>query len=229
MKKLYLLCLILLPMLLGSCSDTSGEYIENYYTDAELTTAIRTCLTTSKDTALNQLCITDGFNDSETYRITLPDNTAFRTLNETLIAQDKSYLVDTLIQRMNRACEHSGNGLSSAFNSTISSLTFTDPSSLVYSSTSDAVTTYFRANCGTTMQSAAASIVSEQLQSTGATETWTEMQTAYYNATSTTIDFDMTTHATTGLLSAVYQEMAYEEGRIRTDSTHAIGSLSIFQ
>lgn len=230
MKKLLFLYLILLPLMMVSCKDDSGEFIGQYYTDAQLTTALRTCLTAAKDTALNKLCVPDGFNGSETYRVTLPENADFRTLADILTAQEKGYLTDTLTARINRACELSGNALSAAFNSSISSLTFPDPSLLVYSSSSDAATSYFCTNCGAAMLASAASILSEQMQSTGASRTWTEMQSAYHDATSTFLNYDLTGFAATSLLNAVYAEMAQEEGLIRTDSYHArAGNLSAFR
>ena len=212
MKKLLFLYLILLPLMMVSCKDDSGEFIGQYYTDAQLTTALRTCLTAAKDTALNKLCVPDGFNGSETYRVTLPENADFRTLADILTAQEKGYLTDTLTARINRACELSGNALSAAFSS------------------SDAATSYFCTTCGAAMLASAASILSEQMQSTGASRTWTEMQSAYYDATSTFLNYDLTGFAATSLLNAVYAEMAQEEGLIRTDSYHArAGNLSAFR
>ena len=230
MKKLYLFCLILLPLMMVSCKDDSGEYIEQYYTDAQLTSALRTCLTTVKDTALNHLCVPDGLNGSETYRIVLPDNADFRALANALTEQDKGYLTDTLTARMNRACELSGNSLSAAVNPIVSSLTFSDPSSLVYSSSTDAATSYFRINCGAALHTSATNILSEQMQNTGASSTWTEIQSAYYNANNTFFNYDLTNFAATQLLNAVYTEMAKEEALIRTDTTHATaGNLSVFR
>ena len=230
MKKLYLFCLILLPLMMFSCKDDSGEFIEQYYTDAQLTSALRTCLTTAKDTALNVLCVPDGFFGNDTYRVTLPDNADFRALAEALAAQNKSYLTDTLTLRLNRACELSGNDLSSTFNSAITSLTFPDPSALVYSNSTDTATIYFYINCGAAIYTSATSILSGKMQNTGANSTWTEIQSAYYNATSTFFNYDLTGFATTELLDAVYTEMAKEEKRIRTDSTHATaGNLSVFR
>lgn len=230
MKKLYLFCLILLPLMMVSCKDESGEFIELYYTNAQLTSVLRTCLTASKDTAINHLCVPDGFNGNDTYRITLPDNANFRALDEALATQEKSYLTDTLTAQMNRACELSGNALSSTFSSTITSLTFSDPSSIVFSSNTDAATTYFRTKCGTSLQSSAASILSEQMQNSGANSTWTEIQSAYYISTSAFFNYDLNTFATTQLLDAVYTEMAKEEALIRSDSTHATaGNLSVFR
>ena len=230
MKKLYLFCLILFPLVMVSCKDDSGEFIEQYYTDAQLTSALRTCLTTAKDTAINLLCVPDGLNGSETYHIVLPDNADFRALSEILTADNKGYLTDSLVSQLNRACEQSGNALSSAFGSSISSLTFSDPSSLVYSSTSDAATNYFRAHCGIAMQSAANSAVSEQMQATGASNTWSEIQSTYYTATSTIFNYDITIHTATLFLNAVYTEMAKEEALIRTDTTHATAdNLTVFR
>ena len=230
MKKLYLFCLILLPLMMVSCKDDSGEYIEQYYTDAQLTSALRTCLTAAKDTALNVLCVPDGFYGSDTYRVTLPDNADFRTLSETLAAQNKSDLADTLTLWINRACELSGNSLSAAVNTIVSSLTFSDPSSLVYSSSTDAATSYFRTNCGAALHTSVTSILSEQMQNTGANSTWTEIQSAYYNANNTFFNYDLTNFAATQLLNALYAEMAKEEALIRTDATHATaGNLSVFR
>ena len=230
MKKLYLFCLILLPLMMVSCKDDSGDFIEQYYTDAELTSALRTCLTTAKDTALNRICVADGLNGNDTYRITLPDNADFRALADILTAQDKSHLTDTLSARLNRACELSGTSLSTAFNDIVSSLTFPDPSSIVYSSNNDAATTYFRTNCGAAILSSATSILSQQIQSAGANSTWAEIQSAYHDATATFFNYDITGFAASSLLNAVYTEMAKEEELIRTDSLHArAGNLSAFR
>ena len=230
MKKLYFFCLILIPLMMVSCKDDSGEFIEQYYTDAQLTSALRTCLTASKDTAVSLLCVPDGFNGSETYRITLPDNADFRALTEALSAQEKSYLIDTLIVRLNRACELSGNDLSATFGSTISALTFSDPSSIVYSTSSDAATSYFRTNCGTSIHSSATLILAGQMQSTGAGSTWTEIQSAYYSTASTFFNYDITGLATSALLNAVYTEMAKEEALIRSDASHAkADNLTVFR
>lgn len=230
MKKLYFFVLVSLSMIMVSCKDDSGDFIEQYYTNAELTSALRACLTTSKDTALNILCVADGFNANENYRIVLPDNAEFRALIETLAAQNKSELADTLVNQLNRACEQSGNTVSALFNSTISSLTFPDPSSLVYSSSTDAATSFFKTNCGTSLQNSTASTLTEQMQSTGASATWADIQSAYYSSTSTFFNYDIASYTATGFLNAIYTEMAKEEKRIRTDTTHASSSsLAVFR
>lgn len=230
MRKLCFFCLILLPLMMVSCKDDSGEFIEQYYTDAQLTSALRTCLITAKDTALSILCVPDGFNGSDTYRVTLPDNAEIRALTNILAEQDKSYLTDTLTVRMNRACELSGNVLSTTFNSAISTLTFTDPSSIVYSSSTDAATSYFRNNCGYSMQLSAITAISEKMQDSGAGSTWNEIQSVYYNATSTFFNYDLNAFVATSLLNAIYTEMAKEEALIRSDPTHATaGNLSVFR
>lgn len=230
MKKLYLFCLILLPLMMVSCKDESSNFIEQYYTNAELTSALRTCLTTAKDSALNHLCVPDGLNGSDTYRITLPDNANFRALAAALDSLNKSYLADSLVIQMNRAGEKSGNALSAAFNSSITSITFPDPSSIVYTTAYDAATTYFITNCGATIQSTATNILSEQMQNSGASTTWNEIQAAYYTVNSSFFNYDITSFATTTLLTNIYTEMAKEEKLIRTDETHASAdNLAVFR
>lgn len=230
MKKLYLFSLILLSLMMVSCKDDSGDFIEQYYTNAELTSALRTCLTTAKDTALNRICIPDGLNGSDAYRIILPDNADFRALAEALAAQGKSELADSLVSQLNRAGEQSGNTLSATFNSAISSLTFPDPASIVYTSTQDAATAYFITNCGAAMQNSATSILSEQMQNTGASATWSAIQSAYHAANNAFFNYDISSFAASTLLSHIYTEMAKEEELIRTDNTHATAdNLSVFR
>lgn len=230
MKKLYIICLILFPLVMVSCKDDSGDFIEQYYTDAQLTSSLRTCLTAAKDTALNRICVPDGLNGSENYRIILPDNSEFRALADALAAQGKSDLADSIVCQLNRACEQSGNALSSTFNTSIASLTFPNPSSIVYTSTRNAATTYFKTQCGPSVQASATSIVAEQMQYTGAAATWAEMQSTYHTAYNTFLNYDITSYSVTSLLTAIYTEMEKEEELIRTDTTHASAdNLSVFR
>jgi hypothetical protein len=68
------------------------------------------------------------------------------------------------------------------------------------------------------------------MRNTGASATWIEIQTAYYNANDAFFNYDITTYATTALLSSIYTEMAKEEKLIRTDKTHATSdNLSVFR
>ncbi|MDR2979894.1 MAG: DUF4197 domain-containing protein, partial [Bacteroidales bacterium] len=109
MKKINLLLAAVLFISLISCHDESGDYTKTYYTDTQLVTVIKQCLNVSVDSANNHLSMPDGFYTykNEKYRITLP--TSAGALVSMLTENGHEALLDTLILRINKAAEISGN------------------------------------------------------------------------------------------------------------------------
>ena len=63
MKKIKIFAVALLSILvLGSCSDESGQYAEPLYTNSQKSNAILICLKSSLDTSIAKLCNADGFS-----------------------------------------------------------------------------------------------------------------------------------------------------------------------
>lgn len=60
MKKIIFTLFVLLAALTWSCKDTSGDYIEQMYTDAMLSKGATACMTVAKDTAIAHVCVPDG-------------------------------------------------------------------------------------------------------------------------------------------------------------------------
>ncbi len=229
MKKLTYFCLFLASITLWSCRDSSGDYVEQLRTNSELTTSLRACLQVSKDTALNHLCVPDGFYESTEYKLALSSSSALRTIADTLDAHGKRYLLDTLERQVNRACEQIGNTLSSNFETTISSLTFRDPESLVYTDDYTAATSYFKVSCAATVQSFTTSALSDRMQAIGANATWNEIKTIYYESGAGFVSYDLLGTATNNMLNAIYTEMGKEETNIRKDPGHVVqGALQAF-
>ena len=221
MKKTILILTSLLCMICISCQDESGDFIQQMFTDSELTSAARSCLTVSKDTAVSHLCDTDLLNTNETYRVTFPDNVDFRSLRQVLETQGQSQLLTLLETQMNAACELMGDNVTSTFNSAISSLTFSSPSELIYGS-DNALTTYFQMKCESGLQSALASAMAAKMQLTGAASTWNDILMLYYSSQNAPFSFDLNQYVLQNFMNAIFAEMEKEEALIRHDASHQV-------
>lgn len=221
MKKSILLIASVLCLLFSACKDDSGDFVNQMFTDAELTSAARTCLSVAKDTAVAHLCDTGLMGEGTLHHIQLPDNATFRSIRDILIEQGQNQLLDQLEIQMNSACEQMGNGVTSTFNSTITDLTFEDPSSLVYGS-NNALTTYLKLKYETTFQNSLLSSLEEKMVSTGAKETWRQILTTYMNAGGSVFGYDLNAYVMQNFTSAIFAEMEKEEALIRTDASHRV-------
>ena len=221
MKKTILLIAAALCLLCTACHDESGEFISQMFTDAELTSASRTCLNVAKDTAVAHLCDTGLMNESATYRISIPSNSTFYTLRDLLIEQGQEQLFTDLENQMNFACELIGNDVTSTFSSTITNLTFEDPSALVYGE-NNALTTYLQLKYEAAFQNSLLSVLASKMQSTGATATWNQIQTIYMNAGYDPLSYDLNSYVLQNFLTAIFAEMEKEEALIRSDANHRV-------
>ena len=218
MKKITFTLLVLLAALAWSCKDTSGDYIEQMYTDAMLSKGATACMTVAKDTAIAHVCVPDGMTP---YAISFPNSGQYRAIRDTLSALGQSELLDTLYNRINRACELMGDNATTTFNTAINALVFENPSDLVYGS-NDTLTHYLQLYKGIEIQNGLASALPTQFNTTGATNTWNEI-IALYNANSTsTVTIDLNSFVAGRFMEALFTEMAAEELLIRTDASHRV-------
>lgn len=218
MKKLTFTLFVLLAALAWSCKDTSGDYIEQMYTDAMLSKGATACMTVAKDTAIAHVCVPDGMNP---YAISFPNSGQYRAIRDTLSALGQSELLDTLYSRVNRACELMGDNATTTFNTAINAIVFENPSDLVYGP-NDTLTHYLQLYKGNEIQSGLASALPTHFSTTGATATWNEI-IALYNANSTsTVTLDLNSFVAGRLMEALFTEMAAEELLIRTDASHRV-------
>ena len=218
MKKIIFTLFVLLAALTWSCKDTSGDYIEQMYTDAMLSKGATACMTVAKDTAIAHVCIPDGMNP---YAISFPNSGQYRAVRDTLAELGRSDLLDTLYSRINRSCELMGDNATTTFNTAINALVFENPSDLVYGP-NDTLTQYLRLYKGSEIQSGLASALSTHFNTTGANATWNEI-IALYNANSTsTLVIDLNSFVAGRFMDALFTEMAAEELLIRTDASHRV-------
>lgn len=218
MKKLTFILIAILAVCTWSCQDDSGEYIEHLYTDSELSKAATSCLTVAKDTAVAHICITNGM---EAYRITFPNSGSYRAIRDTLANLNRSDLLDTLYNRINRACELMGDDATNALKSHIDALTFNEPYNLIYGP-KDTISSYFNLYCGSKVRSSLTSALNVQFANTGATSTWNEIINLYNNNSTSPISIDLCDFVLVNFTDAIVTEMGKEEALIRSDSTHRV-------
>lgn len=218
MKKLSLIFGIAFfaTALLTSCKDESGVFVEQLYTNAQKETAIKECLKTSADSAVNHLCKADGFYGTS-YRIDY--SPLQNSLIDTLSRHGYGDMVDSLILFTNRLAESCGGQILPALKTAIDSLSITDYDALINGG-HNAITQYFSLLKHNYLNSAFQTPVSVRMNLYGVNETWSGMLQQYYHYSTVPLNFDLQNYIVEKMLDDVLQEMGVEEGLIRTDSTH---------
>ncbi|MCR4681032.1 MAG: DUF4197 domain-containing protein [Bacteroidales bacterium] len=219
MKKFQILCFAILSMaLFSSCNDDSGTYVSQLFTDSQKSLAIKTCLEASTDTAVNHLCVSNGFSgyNNGVYRI---DYSGVQNVFDTLAAHDYGYLNDSLILFTNRMAEGCGVVVKTAFKDAIGNLVVHDLDELI-NGDDHAITDYFVQMKSHDLREAMRTPVGIRMDIYKVTETWNDMAGKYYTITNKPLTYDVQGYVIDKMLNGLFEEMRNEEYLIRTDSTH---------
>ena len=229
MKKLNIILgmILLAAVSLFSCKDESGDYVEQLYTNSQKEKAIKDCLKASADSALNHLCVPNGFynyNDG-VYRI---DYAPLRnSLFDTLGRHGYGDLSDSLIRYTNRLAESCKAQLAPSFTSAIDTLEIFNYDALINGEI-DAITKYFETYKYRFLKSAFQTPVSIRMGIYNVTPVWNEMLQKYSQYTTEPLNFDIQNYVVEKMLDGLLQEMRVEEELIRTDSAHRSESMELF-
>ncbi len=219
--------ILLAAVSLFSCKDESGDYVEQLYTNSQKEKAIKDCLKASADSALNHLCVPNGFynyNDG-VYRI---DYAPLRnSLFDTLGRHGYGDLSDSLIRYTNRLAESCKAQLAPSFTSAIDTLEIFDYDALINGEI-DAITKYFETYKYRFLKSAFQTPVSIRMGIYNVTPVWNEMLQKYSQYTTEPLNFDIQNYVVEKMLDGLLQEMRVEEELIRTDSAHRSESMELF-
>jgi hypothetical protein len=224
MKKRIYLLLLSVFVLFSSCRDKSNEFIEQLFTNEQISIALRQCITVAGDSTLNALCIVDslqrvrGFNyyESGAYKIELP--VAAAAMIDTLIQYnitDKEEM-DVFIFKINNAAERCGNHIKIKFLNPVSSLiTFPNPNAVLQGGNT-AITNFVKS----TRQSEFVSllvfdILKEQFNADSIITTWNFLQEEYYKKTEIYSSIDILNDASQQLVTQFFKKMASVEDAIR--------------
>ena len=219
MKKHYLLFFFLIAILFSSCYDENNDFTKFLFTEQKMTAAFKDCLRISKDTAINHLCVPNGFYDISAHTIELPFS--LKNLVDTLTVHGHEALLDSLKLKMNRTGESVGNYLTATFNSTISNLSFPNPSSILYGK-NNAITTYMQLNLFSNLSQSLEGEVINKMSQNGGRDVWNQILLTYQQQTNTPINFDLYHYITEEILTSIFQIMEQEEKNIRTIPSHRV-------
>lgn len=227
MKKFQILCMAVLCIaLFNSCKDDSGMYAEYLHTNGEKTTAIKTCLNASLDTAVAHLCHSGGFYEYKDglYKLDFSNNQA---MMDTLAAHSYTYLSDSLIRCANRLAESCDAVSKTAFGDAIKNMVITDFDALIKGEGTP-ITDYFEQTQYYTVRDALKSQVSIRMNLFKVNDVWDEMVGNYYSITHQPVTYDVQGYILNSMMNGLLEEMRCEEFLIRTDSTHRDSILRVF-
>ena len=226
MKKFQLLCLaVLCALFFSSCKDDSGIYAGHLFTNSEKASAIKTCLNSSLDTAVANLCNSNGFSSYKDGLYKL-DFSANRAMMDTLAAHGFGNLSDSLILHANRMAESCNSVVKTAFGDAIDNLVVYDYDALIKGG-DYAITDYFAEMKGNAVKEAMRSQVQIRLNVFGVSNTWNEMVNQYYQITNQPVSYDVQGYVLEKMLNGILEEMRCEEYLIRNDETHRVSADSL--
>ena len=229
MKKLNFIfgIIIFAAVILFSCEDDSGLYVEQLYTNSQKEKAIKACLTVSSDSALNHLCAVGGFSSYRDGIYSIDYAPLNNSLFDTLSRHGYGYLCDSLVTFSNRLAENCKAQLAPCFTSAIDTLIITDYDALIKGDL-DAITNYFELLEYRYLTSAFQTPVSIRMSLFGVSQTWNEMLQRYAQYSTVPISFDVQNYMVDKMLDGLLQEMRIEERLIRTDTSHRNEDMEAF-
>ena len=210
-----------------SCVDESGEYVRQMYSNSQKEAAFTTCLTTASDSAINHLCVANGFSQYEDgkYSINYDDlqSSVFQMLRENA----RGDLADSLILLSNRVAENCNiQVMTPIFKEAIGSLVYYNHDALIKGD-STAITDYFVRFKDADLKAGLQSPVSIRMNLFGVNDCWNQIVTQYYQLGGGVVSFDIQNYIIGEMLEGLYEEMRVEEVNIRTDSTHRVDADSL--
>ena len=235
MRKLHFFLLGLLALTFVSCKDTSGDYATDLLTISQMEEAFDYCLTLSTAYAVDNLCpenemdyaMNHGFYEYENqrYRITLPASA--QAISDTLTAHGQAALIDSLVLHINRAAEASGNDITSAFLSALNSLEYVNHQGLLNTTSTDALSRYFKTQCGSQIHQSLQTPIQMKLNEKGVQSEWDDILNQYYLYNPQAVSIDFYGHIVDKIIDGVFAEMGKMEGLIRQDESYQVSDILI--
>ncbi|MDQ8195231.1 DUF4197 domain-containing protein [Coraliomargarita sp. SDUM461004] len=208
-------------------SSTADAVVASAFSDAdELASALREALAVAAERALTELGQQGGFANSELYQIPLPS--AIEKLRQPLAVVNQDYRLDAFQATMNQAAEAGVAAAPGIVKDTINNLTLEDLNTL-WQGEEDAITRFLEKQSRDSLSERMLPLISQATDSTGATRSYKEMQSALPSTGSgffskiqsftgiAASDFDLDQYVNNQALDGLFAAMAAEEKAIRED------------
>jgi len=219
-KRIYLL-LLSVVFIFSACRDKSDEFVEQLFTDSQITTALNQCADSAVMKTCNALCIVDTtgeekfgyyYFDSKSYRIDIVNH-----IVDTLVAYGYQDQVDSLIFMLNRAAEQCGDKIAQFWASTIKNTTYPKPN-LVLHGGNNAITEYLKTTKRSDFVATLVAYLPVQFTALNVDSTWSQLQYQYFEITGnySPAPFGIITPTVEQMVTGFFKKMAIEEAAIRT-------------
>ena len=223
MKKRIYFLLLSVVAIFSSCKESSDEFVEQLFTDTQITLALNQCADSVVVKTCNALCVVDSTNhkfgyyylDLESYRIGL--SAEMQQIVDTLEAHGYQNKVDSLIYLLNRAAEQCGNRVIQFWQPTIKDMTYPNPNLVLHESNS-AITNYYKTQKQNEFVSLLLSSLNEQFTILEVNEIWNEIRDTYTDITGLTLIYVMNpllAPTAEKMATGFFKKMTIEEETIR--------------
>ena len=222
MKKITFLIVSLTVLFIASCTDESGKYSQQLFSDNEISTALKQCLTYCSDSANHHLLV----SDNDTYGYYHYNNNVYRlqpsaltSVFDTLRKYGHSDNVDTFIYKLNNAASSCSIEVKDYFRNVTSDILFDNPVAILYGF-QHALTDYFRKIYTYPFITAVASFLPSCFTDHEIPMLWNELLSIYANYDLQPVNIDLQWQTAQQMVIGFLKEMEIEEMNIRTQVSH---------
>lgn len=218
MKKVkHCIYTLILISFFTSCKDDTGEFSQQIYTNGEMVTALKSCLTLSMDTANAHLAVPGGFSENDDYAIKL--SSVAPDLVTVLNANGEEALVEAMEAKLDSVAENSGSDIKEVFAFAINAMTFPDAESLLFGK-NDAITQYFSEVKSLYLIDHLQSRLKTRMTDYDVIALWKELIAAYNVYSTEPVMVDLSYAITRLVFDSILSEMIIEEQNIRKNPEH---------
>jgi hypothetical protein len=200
-------------------SQESGSGLSN----GDITAGLKEALSVGAKNASNQLANKDGFFRNAAIKILLPQEV--QVVESQLRKMGLGSIVDDAILKLNRAAEDASKKAAPIFVNAITSMSIVDGINILKGS-NNAATQYLQRTTTAGLTSAFRPTIQNSLNKVGAVTAWNKVFTTYNKIPLVRkINPDLTGYVTEKALFGLFQTIAQEELKIRTDPAAQISNI----
>jgi hypothetical protein len=228
MKSIRLFFVLLVSFLILPACDVMQQYAKNVnapviLTESDVVNGLKEALKVGTNNAVQFLGKTDGFLKNPTYKILFPPEA--QKVEAKLRELGFHQLIDNFIVAMNRGAENAVAQATPIFVNAITSMTFEDAKAILRGA-ENAATEYFKKKTSQQLTALFKPEIKKALDQVGASQLWTEITTTYNKIPFVTpVQTDLAQYVTDKALQALFNEIAINEKKIRTDASARINDI----
>lgn len=205
-----------------STSNNGGSTSGGNLTNTEITNGLKEALKIGANNASKQLSATDGFFKNAALKILLPKEA--QQVESTLRSLGMGSLVDKAVLSMNRAAEDAAKQAAPIFVNAITSMSIQDGLNILTGG-NNAATQYLQGRTTASLTTAFRPVIQKSLGKVGAEDLWRNVFNTYNQFSANKVNPDLTGYVTERAMFGIFQTIAQEEAKIRTNPAAQVTSL----